>query len=659
MNTRRESRFIHRSFLGRFFNDEKIDIEEIGRKQLFALSLFLLGIPLFIVGIHHVFIHGGVVYGVIDVAISIVLAGFLMIMNRTRHTVMFFRAVSLIIWLLLCYWVVSGPMNGYASIWAIFYPNFVFFMLGKKEGLIWSMTMVALCAFIFFNPLGLPLPFHYTLEYGWRHLGTMVIVLFLTFYYESVRVGYKEALESDRNELRYHRNNLEFLVETRTGELQQKNIELNGALEQLRERTVQYQKAQKDKEIIQDQLVQSQKMEAVGTLAGGLAHDFNNYLGGIIGSFNLIEIYLRKETLNRRNEIEEYLALGVEASKKSSIIIKQLLALSRKQDISLVPVDINTSLRNIHAICRNSFTKSIAVDFRLADMPIMVMAEPVGIEQVILNLCINASHAMTIMRGRDDVQGGVLTVTGDIVNADEALNTEEPRTAAAASWARIRVTDTGVGIPEENLPRIFDPFFTTKKSGGNSGLGLATSYGIIKDHGGFIGVRSTEKEGSTFSVYLPLVGQDVKAEQDASAHSALSVKAGNGHILVIDDENYIRDVVRGFIESYGWKSLTAATPERGLELYRERRRDIAAVLLDLSMPGRSGLDLYRDLAAVDPGIKVILCSGLIDDETAGKAREAGIHKILQKPFDADTLMRMLQELLDGPGEDAPDGGIDQ
>lgn len=266
-------------------------------------------------------------------------------------------------------------------------------------------------------------------------------------------------------------------------------------------------------------------------------------------------------------------------------------------------------------------------------------------EQVLLNLCINAAHSMTIMRGNEEIQGGGLTVIPEIVIPDEALLKEEPETAGASSWARIRVIDTGVGIPEDNRARIFEPFFTTKKATGGSGLGLAISYGIIKQHRGFISVGSAEKGGSTFSVYIPLaIGREV-AVLDNVMPSVMHAKAGLGHILVIDDETYILDVVRGFLEAYGWKVLTAGSPDRGLAIFKERHDGISAILLDHSMPGMSGIELYGDLSAIDPRVKVILCSGLVEDEIRENALSAGIKKILHKPFDAEKLIQTIDELL--------------
>ena len=626
--------------------DDEPDIEERARKTLFLIFMLILCIPLFFVGLHHI-VTGFTSYGIINMVLSASMLLLLPLIKRIRRGIHLYRLICLIFWLLLFYWIYTAAMNGYASIWAILYPVFVFFLLGKKEGFFWSTSIVVVCVLFFYDPFHFYDKAKYSDLFASRHLGTLLFVFFLTFYYESIRDNYRDALDHDRRELKLHRDKLEILVSERTDELRRKNVELETALDRLKETTTRYLKTQIEKEKMQNQLAHSQKMEAIGTLAGGFAHDFNNLLGGILGSFNLLDIILKNEDLRQKDSVREYLELGIESTRKSSQIIKQLLTLSRRQEFTLTPVDLNDALHNVLSICTNSLPKSVSLDFRFSLNPITVMAEPVYLEQVFLNLCINGAHAMTSMRKAYEQQGGTLTVVPEVISSDSFDPAEMTAGISGGEWARIRVIDNGVGIPEENRARIFEPFFTTKQSEGGSGLGLATSYGIIQQHGGFITVQPGEERGSVFSVYLSLADPGRLEDAHVSARAGIYGTSLSGTVLVIDDEPSILEVSRGYLEIFGCKALTADTPARGVSIFRDRHPEIKAVLLDLSMPGRSGLDVYMELSGIDPGVKVILCSGLVESETKDAALSAGIKKILNKPYDADSLFRTLCEVLEG------------
>lgn len=254
---------------------------------------------------------------------------------------------------------------------------------------------------------------------------------------------------------------------------------------------------------IQAQLVQAQKMEAVGTLAGGIAHDFNNVLGGIIGSLSLLKALFKNEILDKQDEINEYMDIAVSSSKRASEITKQLLFLSRKREIQITPVLIMDPINNVMNFCKSGFPKVIELDFRPIDPSLKVLADQTQIEQVLLNLCLNASHAMTKMRSNTEKQGGLLTVETGLVTCNSEFHSLHPESASGSNFIKIQVKDTGVGMDEECRKRIFEPFFTTKQHDDGTGLGLAMTYTIIMQHKGFIDVYSEPGKGSIFTVYLP------------------------------------------------------------------------------------------------------------------------------------------------------------
>jgi PAS domain S-box-containing protein len=403
-------------------------------------------------------------------------------------------------------------------------------------------------------------------------------------------------------------------------------------------------RAAAEKERIQAQLIQAQKMEAIGTLAGGIAHDFNNMLGGIMGSLNLIELLAEKENLAQKEAFRKYLDTAIESSRRAAEVTRQLLTLSRRQDLQFAPVDIMQSIRNVLKICKNSFPKSVNLDFPSQDSPLMVNADFTQIEQVILNLCVNASHAMTIMRNARGDEGGTLSVQALRVKCDENSCAIHPQARVDADYARITVSDTGVGMDEETRKRIFEPFFTTKAQGSGTGLGLAMVYNIVTQHQGFIDVYSEPGSGSTFTVYIPALVET--ASGGARGKMPEAIEHGTGRILVIDDETAILRIARGMLEQCGYEVITATNGKDGVMAYDEEADGISAVILDLSMPGISGHEVLRQLREINPSVKVLIASGLAEDEEIRHITSGGSAGFIQKPYTAVELSSTLKKLMD-------------
>ncbi|TAL29635.1 MAG: PAS domain S-box protein [Spirochaetes bacterium] len=402
-------------------------------------------------------------------------------------------------------------------------------------------------------------------------------------------------------------------------------------------------KAEEDRERMRAQLIQAQKMEAIGTLAGGIAHDFNNMLGGIMGSLDVAGLLLGKETLAQRETITNYLETALESSRRAADLTRQMLTLSRKKEIQLVPVDITHSLANVRSLCENGFPKSVAIRFDVPPGPLTVRGDPTHIEQVFLNLCVNASHAMTIMRSPDEKQGGALVVDIETVLPARDLQLFHPEADPNASYARIRVRDTGVGMDEDVQQRIFEPFYSHKKREEGTGLGLAMVYSIVKQHRGFIEVVSAPGTGTLFMVYLPLVVDASSLEGKPPGLTGLV--RGSGVLLVIDDEKSILRIARGMLEHCGYEVLTAGSAKEGIALFEKEGDRIAAVILDLSMPGMSGIEAYEKLREMNPGIRVLLTSGLMEEDSMKRARALGIREFLQKPYSAEDLSVKVAEVL--------------
>ncbi|MDQ1355207.1 MAG: two-component system, cell cycle sensor histidine kinase and response regulator CckA [Acidobacteriota bacterium] len=388
-------------------------------------------------------------------------------------------------------------------------------------------------------------------------------------------------------------------------------------------------------------LRQSQKMETVGNLAGGLAHDFNNVLGGIIGTISLFKYKVTKNKEITRQETEKYFNTIEESANRASDMVQHLLSLTRRQELAVTPTDLNTTIKSIVKICKNTFDKSIAINTEYFPGSAMTLADPTQVEQSLLNLCINASHAMTIMRKGNDKYGGTLNISVKKVVADKYFRRLHEEAAEPDYWD-ISVSDTGVGIDQKTLTKIFDPFFTTKTEGRGTGLGLSMVYNIIKQHNGFINVYSQEGFGATFHIYLPVLEGPIPKEEIDRREE---VPHGEGLILVVDDEEVMRQTASSILNECGYSVKVAENGEEALQIFKKYKNEIKAVLLDMVMPRMSGQQTYIELVKIDKNIKVLLVSGFKQDDRVEAILKMGVKGFMQKPYTLVALADRLSQLI--------------
>jgi PAS domain S-box-containing protein len=399
-----------------------------------------------------------------------------------------------------------------------------------------------------------------------------------------------------------------------------------------------------DIELKEQQLRQSQKMETVGTLAGGLAHDFNNVLGGIIGTISLFKYKISKKRQVTEKDVKKYFNTIEDSANRASDMVQHLLSLTRKQELSFEPADLNTIVESTVKICKNTFDKSIDINAVYSKEPATTNVDPTMIEQTLLNLCINASHAMTLMRTDAEKYGGTLNILLEKVRPDKytVKFRLHPEYNEGEEYWRISVEDTGVGMTESTLSKIFDPFFTTKREGKGTGLGLAMVYTIMKQHNGFIDVYSQEDIGTTFHLYLPVYKSTGEVKTVAEKEE---IHMGKGLILVIDDEEIMRQTAKSILEECGYDVLMAGNGEEGVELYKTNKEKITAVLLDMVMPKMSGKQAYIELAKINRDIKVLLASGFKQDGRVESILELGVNGFIQKPYSLMKLANSLHKVI--------------
>jgi CheY-like chemotaxis protein len=359
-----------------------------------------------------------------------------------------------------------------------------------------------------------------------------------------------------------------------------------------------------------------------------------------MGPLSLITHKLDKNSGIENDVLIKYIDMMFTSCEKAKEIIQQLLSFSRKQESVFEPIDLNISINNVMKICENSFDKSIKLMPAYNDYPAFVSANKTQIEQVLLNLCINGAHAMTIMKDVKDEWGGTLSITLERFLTDNIFLKYHPECAEREYWL-VSVKDSGIGISPENISKIFDPFFTTKENG--TGLGLSMVYSIIKQHNGFITTYSEKGIGTSFNIYLPLL-----EKTDVPGHNSTIknvIYNGHGTILVADDEIVIRNIMKEFLEECGFDVLLAENGQDCVEIYKKKLSSIKAVILDMSMPGMSGRDVYLALKDITPNIKVLLSSGFGKDKRVNDVLSLGVNGFIQKPVVLEKLSEALYRVL--------------
>lgn len=391
----------------------------------------------------------------------------------------------------------------------------------------------------------------------------------------------------------------------------------------------------------EEQLRQTQKMDSIGTLAGGLAHDFNNMLGGIAGSISILRTKLARKHIIKPEELDHFLGVMESAGMRASEMVDSLLALARKQSLRLAPVDLNQSVSQVMHICANTFDKSITLQPRYQKDAALIQGDPTQLEQVILNLCINAAHALTIMRAPGETPGGVLSIDLEKIKSDTHFLHTHPEAQPGHYW-KLSVMDTGVGMDKKTAAKVFDPFFTTKEKGKGTGLGLAVVYNIIKQHHGFIDLYSEEGVGTTFNVYLPVLEQEATR---TVREKKPEIPKGSGTILVVDDEHVMREVAEAILKENGYEVLLAQDGQEGVEVFQREFARIRAVVLDLAMPKKSGRETFHEMKAIDPAVRVLLASGFKQDERVDGLLKAGVQAFIEKPYTFEKLALAMAHLL--------------
>jgi PAS domain S-box-containing protein len=383
-----------------------------------------------------------------------------------------------------------------------------------------------------------------------------------------------------------------------------------------------------DKKRLESQFLRAQRMESIGTLAGGIAHDLNNVLSPILTAVELLQMRLNDESSQRLLNILHTNAV------RGGEMIKQVLSFARGVEGEHIPLQPAHLIKEIIKILADTMPKSIEITFSIEPELWSVSGDATQLHQVLMNLCVNARDAMT--------HGGKLRIEAENLEIDEhyaRMNVE----AKSGKYVSVGVIDTGVGIPEQNLTKIFDPFFTTKEHGQGTGLGLSTVAGIVRSHGGFINVYSEVGRGARFKVYLPAIESP---HATAAKPSRRDLPTGDGElILVIDDENAIREIARETLNTFGYRVVVASDGAEAMAVFAAHKDEVKLVITDMMMPYMDGPATIRALRRLAPKTPIIATSGLKAEDKLADAAQLGVRTFLPKPYTAERLLKIVAAVL--------------
>ncbi len=403
-------------------------------------------------------------------------------------------------------------------------------------------------------------------------------------------------LERERANVEEINKNLEMIVDERTEKL-------SNSVKQLRNE-------QSERKNLESRLLQSQKMEAIGTLAGGIAHDFNNILSAIIGYSELAKSQLSEG----QTEIQEDILKVLTAANKAKELVSQILTFSRKSDKELIPFRFQSIIKEAIKLLRSTIPSTIEIKRDIDEKCAPVLADPTELHQVVMNICTNAYHAMR-------AEGGLLTIRLKPFSSGDGYSVE--------NQVHLSVSDTGHGMSKEVLEWIFEPYFTMKDLGKGTGLGLAVVHGIVSSYGGSIQVRSEVGEGTIFDVYLP--ESETPSSSPGRENVSMQEIRGDERILFVDDDQAIADVNSRALKSFGYLVTTKTSSVEAFELFKKTPDKFDLLITDMTMPQMTGAELAAGVLSLHPGFPVILCTGYSDIIDENMAANIGVRKFLSKP----------------------------
>ena len=440
-----------------------------------------------------------------------------------------------------------------------------------------------------------------------------------------IQRGYSDIYEKEYR----RKDETVFPVEIRTILLKDNAGNSIGMWGIIRDITERKQAEEKQKKL-EEQLRQSQKLEAIGQLSSGVAHDFNNLLGGIMGHAELLKMHL-----SEGSDLLRHTTSIISSCTKAADLTKQLLTFARKAPVELQKIDVNTFVKEVVSIMERTIDRRVEIALTIQKEPAFISGDKNQLENALLNIAINARDAMP--------EGGRLSITSETVDLDKNALANEHFEVVVGPYVRIVIEDTGTGMSKVTKDRVFEPFFTTKDVGKGTGLGLASVYGCVKQHNGYITVDSHLGIGTQFNIYLPVIKSTGPIE---SVKDEVALDPGKGDLLVVDDETVFREILKEIFDDLGYTVHCCTDGSEAVAFYREHRSTNQVVILDMNMPKMNGLDCFRRLKEINANVKVIISSGYGENNDRATMQSEGVLAFVQKPYRAADLAKKIKELMD-------------
>lgn len=573
-----------------FFTSRYADTADIKLRGKFILfnTITLVGVAILIpFGIFRL-VQGPVALGCIDLLAAAFLASLSIYHWIVKHNIIPRIIGVALINILFGYLAISTGYHNTGILWSYCLPAIMIFILDRKRGSLFLSAYLLLLTICFSVPV-FPSHYNYSADIKTSFLFSFIAVWVIAYYFE-------------------------YIMSSLHNEVIQNNSQLNRTITELKE--------------TKDQLFQAQKMEAIGRLAGGVAHDFNNIIAVIRGYADIIKVkYADDEKLGH------YTTSIIDSTTRAADLTAKLLAYARKGKIEMMAFDMHEIIEDVIDICKHTLDRKIVISQKLAAQRVIIMGDRNQIQNALINLAVNARDAMP--------DGGKLTFTTENLDLSESAIVHTSYKVIPGSYLKFCLSDTGTGMDAATLARAFEPFFTTKRKSKGTGLGLSSIYGTIKSHTGYIELKSEIGKGTRAEIYLPLTRNVELIKSDKPG----KLSSGQGTILFVDDEEMIREMASEMIKMLGYSVVTSKDGRDALDYYQTHAREIDLVVLDLIMPRLGGYDCFEAMKTINPKLKAIASSGYVINDEVNKMLDHGALGFIHKPFSITDIAKAIKAAL--------------